>query len=166
VGHRDCTYVIFDADADMWAYGYMKGWKNADWVEFSFTDAHDVRPMTDRADDEAYIKAVLRKRFASSRQSIVLIGENTRYLYRFVRWEIEVALELELAIIGVNLNRRREMDPEPCPPVLRNEYAVHVPFKASIVRYALNWFPAEHARRGAQRGPRAYPPEVYASLGL
>jgi hypothetical protein len=166
MGHRDRTYVIFDAGNDMWAYGYMKGWHVSEYVDFTFDDAHDLERLTDRAEDEAYIKGKLRERFRASRQAIVLVGASTRHLFKFVRWEMQVALELNVAIIAVNLNDRRSMDEESCPAILRDEYVVHVPFKAAIIRYALDQFPAEHANRGTERGPRSYPASIYSSLGL
>jgi hypothetical protein len=43
MAYRNKTYVIFDADNDMWAYGYMKGWKSNENLDFNFHDAHDLR---------------------------------------------------------------------------------------------------------------------------
>jgi hypothetical protein len=69
-------------------------------------------------------------------------------------------------VIAVNPNGLRVMDPDRCPPILRNEYVLHVPFKAAIIRYALDQFPAENANRGSERVPRSYPAHIYGSLGL
>jgi hypothetical protein len=57
--------VIFDGDNDMWAYGYKRGWKENDRIEFNFDDAHDIRPLTDRASEET-IKQRLRERMANA----------------------------------------------------------------------------------------------------
>ena len=165
MGHRDLTYVIFDAGNDMWAYGYMKGWKVSEHVDFDFEDAHDLEPLTDRAEDETYIKGKLRERFRAARQAVVLVGDGTKYLYKFVRWELQVALELNLAIIAVNLNGLRKMDPDRCPAILRDEYVLHVPFRAAVIRYALDQFPAEHANNGAERLPRSIRTESTALSG-
>ena len=51
------VYVAFDGDNDKWAYGFMKGWKTNDRVDFDFEDAHDLDEMTSRAQNEAYVKA-------------------------------------------------------------------------------------------------------------
>lgn len=56
------------------------------------------------------IKRQLRARFANSKDFIVLIGEKTKNLMRFVRWEMEVAMNLGLPIIAVNLNGSRQQD--------------------------------------------------------
>ena len=167
MSHRDRTYVIFDGDHDIWAYGYMKGWKANDRVDFDFVDAHDLAPLTARAENETYIKNRLRERLEKSTQVVVLIGENTRNLYKFVRWEIELALALDLPIVAVNLNGQRRLDEDRCPPLLRPADAVHVSFNLAIIRQALDHFPTERqARRRGEGGPRHFGEDVYSRLGL
>ena len=166
MGYRNKTYVIFDGDNDIWAYAYMKGWNQIEHIEFDFYDAHDLQPLTDRASEET-VRARLRQRLSNSKQAIVLIGESTRHLFKFVRWEIETALDLDFPIIGVNLNGSRKYDAELCPPILRDKYAVHVPFKAKIIQYALDHFPDEYAKRDVSAGGnRLYNDSVYTRLGL
>jgi len=129
VGYRNKTYVIFDGDKDIWAYGYMKGWKSNENMDFNFHDAHDIRRLTDRASDET-VRATLRQRFANAKQAIVLVGESTKDLRKFVPWEIDIAQKLDLPITVVNLNGYRRMDSARCPVALRKWPAVHVEFKA------------------------------------
>ena len=161
------TYVIFDGDKDRYAYAFMKGWKANDRVEFDFRDAHDIGPMTGRAEDEAYVKSELRKRMKASSQVVVLVGESTKYLRKFVGWEIDLALEFGLPIIVVNLNEKREMDSDSCPVRLRTGYVVHVAFKRAIIKYALENFPAEFAARDRSlTGSRHYSDDVYRRVGL
>jgi len=166
MSYRNKTYVIFDGDNDMWAYAYMKGWKVNERVDFDFHDAHDLRPLTDRASKET-VRSRLRLRFANAKQAIVLIGEHTRYLYKFVRWELEVAQELDLPIVAVNLNGSRLFDPDRCPPMLRDKFVVHVSFNVGIIRHALDNFPAEYFRRLPTDGVnRHYGVSTYEELGL
>lgn len=161
------TYVIFDGDKDKWAYAFMRGWTVNDRVEFDFKDAHDVGQMTPRAQDEAYVKSQLRIRMKASNQVIVLVGESTKNLHKYVGWEIDLALELGLPIIVVNLNDRRQLDSERCPVPLRKGYIVHIGFKRAIIKYALENFPMEYYRRSASDvSDRYYNPQLYASLGI
>lgn len=60
--------------------------------------------MTSRAQNEDYVKSKLRDRMRQSTAVMVLIGNSTKNLFRFVRWELELALTLGLPIIAVNLN--------------------------------------------------------------
>jgi MTH538 TIR-like domain (DUF1863) len=167
MAYRNKTYVIFDGDNDIWAYRFMHGWIAREHIDFNFHDAHDLgSELTDRASEET-IKRRLRERFSSAKQVIVLIGERTKFLYRFVRWELEVAVDLKLPIIAVNLNDKRICDFELCPPVIRDEFVVHVPFKANAIQLALDNFPDEHANRSPyDHGPRWYGEDVYRQLGI
>ena len=160
------TYVIFDGDNDMWAYAYMKGWNQNEHIDFNFYDAHDIRPLTDRAGENT-VKDALRERMASARQVIVLVGEHTKNLYRFVRWEIDLAMAKDLPIIIVNLNDKREYDPDRCPPILSRHYAVHISFQMKIIQRSLDNFPDFYAKRDpTATGPLYYKDSVYSQLGL
>lgn len=167
MSYRDRTYVIFDGDNDKWAYARMKGWKTLENIDFDFKDAHEVYPMTVRAENERYIKSNLTKRFREAAQVIVLIGEKTKNLYKYVKWELEVTLELDLPIITVNLNGMRSLDDNLCPPIIKDKYVVHIPFKMKIIKYALDNFPSEYRRRNKNEdGPRIYNDSIYKELGL
>lgn len=167
MSYKDKTYVIFDGDNDKWAYARMKGWNALENIDFNFEDAHDVYAMTSRANDEDYIKANLKKRFNDASQVIVLIGESTKNLYKYVRWELDVALGLDLPIIAVNLNGKRNQDNLLCPPIIKDKYVVHIPFKMKIIKYSLDNFPSEYRRRqSTDTGPRYYNDSVYEKLGL
>lgn len=165
MGYRNKTYVIFDADNDMWAYGYMKGWKQNKNIDFNFHDAHDLNTITNMSSEEN-TKRKLRERFSSAKQAIVLIGESTKNLYRFVRWEIEVCQRLELPIVAVNLNKMRRYDPDRCPPILRDADAVHVSFNARIIKHALDNFCVNYDNYKGKGDNWHYKEQVYKDLGL
>lgn len=166
--HTDPSYVIFDGDNDGWAYRFMRGWKANERIDFNFLDAHDLDSMTSLAQSEAYVKGNLKERMRQSSAVIALIGEKTKNLYRFVRWELELALELELPIIAANLNESRQQDAN-CPPIIRDQCVVHVPFKMRAIRFALDNWPDEYRRMSAADrggGARHYGSQIYANLGL
>ena len=166
MSYRNKTYVIFDGDNDLWAYAFMKGWKENENIDFNFYDAHDIRPLTDRATEET-IRERLRERMASAKQVIVLVGEQTKNLYKFVRWEIDLAMKKDLPIVVVNLNGKRGHDPDLCPTILKEHYAAHVAFKMKIIQYALDNFPDEYDKRDkSATGPRYYNDSIYTKLGL
>ncbi|RVD25844.1 MULTISPECIES: TIR domain-containing protein [unclassified Mesorhizobium] len=168
MAYSDPTYVIFDGDEDAWAYRFMKGWNASENVSFEFANAHDLDNMTSRAQDEDYVKRNLRNRMNGSSQVLVLIGEKTKNLFRFVRWEMELALDLDLPIIAANLNGSRQQDAS-CPPIIRDKCVVHVPFKMKAIKHALANWPSEfHRLSNAQRGDgaRSYGESTYRDLGL
>jgi len=157
-------YVVFDGDEDRWAYEYMRGWKSNRNIEFDFVDAHDLDQMTSRASSEEYVKSNLRKRMKESFAVVIIVGEKTKNLFKYVRWEIDLAIELQLPIIVVNLNNRNGIDNVLCPPILKSACAVHIPFKLAAIKHAAAQFPSEFSRlTAAQRaqGARNYSDESY-----
>jgi hypothetical protein len=90
---------------------------------------------------------------------IMLIGEDTKWKYKYVRWEAEVAIEKGCTVIGVNLNGMRVLHSERCPKIIRDIGAMFVPFRARIIAHALqNYIMGEN-------GWFYYPDSVYRSLG-
>ena len=165
--YRNKTYVCFDGDSDIHYYWLMKAWKQNDGLHFNFFNAHDLNTARDTS-LEASIKRQLRIRLANSKVLVVLIGERTRYLYRFVRWEMEEAIGLGMPLIGVNLNGLRQQDPIRCPPIMRDELAVYVSFNAAILQHALeNWGESHRLfRQQGQSGAYYYKKSTYDGLGL
>lgn len=136
---RNKTYVCFDADTDIWAYGRMKGWKALDTIDFDFDNAHELNNLRDGSTEDT-IKPKLRARLKETKIMLVIVGENTKNLHRFVRWEQEVALSMNIPIVAVYLNGSTKRDNEVCPPIIRDELVLHVPYKLATVRWAIdNW---------------------------
>lgn len=154
--YRNKTYICFDGDNDMHYYRLMTAWHANDNFTFNFHNAHDLNFARDSSQEES-IKRQLRERFSNSKLLIVLIGDRTKYLTKFVKWEMEVALKLNLPIIGVNLNGSKQQD-NLCPPTIRDELAVYVPFGAKYIEQAMNNWPLSHAnyKRQGLSGPYYY----------
>jgi hypothetical protein len=166
VAYRNKTYVCFDGDTDMSYYRLMQAWHQNDRSEFGFFNAHDINSARDTSSEES-IKRQLRQRLLNTKVFVVLIGANTRYLVKFVRWEMEQALSLGLPVIGVNLNGNRQQDPDRCPPIIRYELALHISYGPKILQYALENWPASHEklRNEGKKGPFHYPSSVYTQMG-
>lgn len=165
MGYRNKTYIIFDGDNDMWAYAYMKGWKSKKNIDFDFHDAHDLNTITNMSSEDN-TKRKLRERFSNAKQAIVCIGDSTKNLYRFVRWEIEVCHNLGLPIVAVNLNGDRSINVDKCPPILREKDAVHVSFNARIIKYAMDNFCENYRDYKGQGKNWNYGEKIYKDLGL
>ena len=166
MAYRNKTYVCFDGDEDMSYYRMMTAWSANQKMAFNFYNAHDLNTARDTSQEES-IKKQLRERFANSKALIVLIGEKTKLLRKFVKWEMEVALRLDLPIIAVNLDGSRYRT-DKCPPAIRDELVMYVPFAASIIQYAMDNWLASHIshRKAGDTGPYHYKSEVYKRLGL
>ena len=165
MAYTNKTYVCFDADTDMHYYRLMTAWKKNDRIEFNFHNAHEINNIRDGS-SEATIKARLRERLQNTKVLVVLIGEKTANLYKYVRWEIEWAIENDIPIVAVNLNKTKQMDPTYCPPILREKLAIHISFGQKIMDYALNTWPSSHAlhRKANETGPYHYTDSLYLKL--
>ena len=167
MAYKNKVYVSFDGDNDIHYYWLMKAWRQNDNTYFNFYDAHDLNTARDSSQEES-IKRQLRVRFQHTKTFVILIGQSTRYLYKFVRWEMEQALALDLPIIGVNLNGSRYQDTERCPPIIRDKLAIHISFNAAILQHALENWPGQYIifKRQRQSGPYHYKESLYETLGL
>ena len=165
--YRNKTYVCFDADNDIHYYRLMLAWKQNDNTDFQFYNAHDLNLLLPTSNEET-IKRKLRERLRNTKVFIVLVGESTQYLYKFVRWEMEQALGLDIPIIAVNLNGKRQIDENRCPPIIRDELVVHVSFNTRIVQHALETWKTEYdnLKHDGKSSARNYSLEVYENLGL
>ena len=123
---------------------------------------------------EETIKRKLRDRMSNSKIFVLLVGEGTRNLYKFVRWEIEQAIKSDLPIIVVNLPKtpggegKRSMDSDRCPKIARETLAIHVSFRSKILQHTLESWPNSHKslRNDGKIGPYYYKDKVYEDLGL
>ena len=123
------------SSTDLRCYWMMLAWKAYEHIDFDFADCQLEKEIN--SDDEAYIKRKCRERISMAGTFAVLIGNDTRTKHKYVRWEIEVAVEKKCRIIGINLDQSRRVNSSTCPPIIKNIGAIFVPFSPKIVAYAL-----------------------------
>lgn len=150
------TFVGFSS-TDINCYRLMQAWKANQRIDFNFADCQLDGEVN--SEDEAYIKRKCRERIDMAGTFAVLIGQDTRSKHRYVRWEMEVAIEKGCRIIGVNLDGSRFIVEATCPPIIRNIGAIFVSFSPKIVAYALENYQMH------DRGDWHYVDEVYKQLG-
>jgi len=164
MAYANKTYICFDADTDIHYYRLMTAWKEHEHIAFNFQNAHEINNLRDGSSEDT-IKRKLRERLQNTKVLVVLIGQNTRNLYKYVRWEIEYALENDIPIIAVNLNGSRRKD-NLCPPILNGDLAVFIPFGQKILDHALNNWVSSHAqlKKEGKTGAYYYEDTVYNNL--
>lgn len=165
--YKNKTYVAFDADSDIRYYRLMIAWKQSDKSDFNFYNAHDLIRIGQHSSEET-IKKNLRERLKNSKIFILLVGEKTKHLYKYVKWEIEQAIKLGMPIIVVNLSGKRSLDFDKCPAVIRDKLALHVSFNAKIIQLALEKWSKLHNlyTKQGKTGSYYYNDNVYSDLGL
>lgn len=138
-------------------YWLMLAWKENEKIDFNFTDCQLQKEID--SENEQYIKRLCRERINMAGKYIQLIGQDTRTKHKFVRWELEVAIEKKCTIIGVNLDMSRQRNSDTCPPLMNDIGALFIPFSPKIIAYAL----ANEVNEA--KGNFHYKPEIYQSLG-
>lgn len=151
------TAFVGFSSTDIQYYWLMLAWKANENIDFDFRDCQLSDDI--ESDDEAYVKSKCKKRITMASKFIQLIGKDTRYKYKYVRWEAEVAIEKGCTIIGVNLDGSRYMVEETCPPLIRDIGAIFVPFSPAIVQYAIE----NYVMQGSDN--YHYKESVYKKLG-
>jgi hypothetical protein len=134
--YKNKIYVAFDADNDIGWYRLLQAWSANMKIPFGLNDAHQINNIMPYS-NESTIKRKLMERLKNSKIFMILVGEQTKYLYKYVRWEIVMAIKLKLPIIVVNLNQRHYFDFFNCPPILRNVEAQHISFNLLFIQAAL-----------------------------
>lgn len=150
------TFVGFSS-ADIHYYHLMLAWKKNEHIDFNFANCQLEQEIN--SEDEAYIKLKCRERIEMAGTFIALIGQDTRSKHKYVRWEMEVAIEKKCRIVGVNLDGARQMVDSTCPPIIKDIGAIFVPFSPQIVAYALENFEMK------DKGNWRYKDEFYKQLG-
>ena len=150
------TFVGFSS-TDIHYYRLMLAWKENEYIDLNFANCQLAQEIN--SEDEAYIKRKCRERIDMAGTFAVLIGQDTRSKHKYVRWEMEVAIEKKCWIIGINLDKSRRVVDATCPPIIRNIGAIFVPFSPKIVAYAL-----ENYRMGANDDFH-YKDHIYTQLG-
>lgn len=150
------TFVGFSS-TDIHCYRLMLAWKENQHIDFDFTNCQLGNEIN--SENEAYIKGKCRERINMAGTFAVLIGQDTRSKHKYVRWEMEVAIEKKCRIIGINLDGSRQVVDATCPPIIKNIGAIFVPFSPKIVAYAL-----EHYKMHPNNNYH-YSAEIYSQLG-
>jgi hypothetical protein len=150
------AFVGFSS-TDINSYRLMLAWKAHEHIDFNFTDCQLTSSIN--SENEQYIKALCRERINMAGKFVQLIGTDTRSKHKYVRWELEVAIEKGCTIIGVNLDQSRFIVPETCPPLMNDIGAIFVPFSPKIIAYALENAAIE------KKGNWHFKDEIYKQLG-
>lgn len=150
------TFVGFSS-TDIHYYRLMLAWKASEHIDFDFTNCQLSSEIN--SENEAYIKSKCRERINLAGTFAVLIGQDTKSKHKYVRWEMDVAIEKKCRIIGINLDKSRRVVDATCPAIIRDIGAIFVPFSPKIIAYAL-----ENYKMNSNNDYH-YKDEVYNQLG-
>lgn len=140
MAYRNKTYVCFDADEDMDYYNLLKAWNKNEDFDFLIYNAHELNNLREGSKEET-IKRKLKERLNNSKLMLVLVGKNTKYLYKYVRWEIEQALKLNIPIVCINITGY-SIDfvyDTYYPTILKDKLTLFINFKKEEIEKSIYW---------------------------
>lgn len=113
----------------------MQGWAKNEHIPFNFYNCQLKEAI--KSDNPDYIKRRCRRRIKMASKFILLIGSDTHTKERFVKPEVEAAIEKKCAIIGVNLDQSWRPSPRLTPSFMCNIGAIFVPYSPGIIQHTL-----------------------------
>jgi hypothetical protein len=108
----------------------MQAWVKNEHLPFNFYNCQLKEAIN--SDDPDYIKRRCRRRIKLASKFILLIGSDTYTKERFVKPEVEAAVEKNCAIIGVNLDQSWKVNSKLTPSFMRNIGALFIPFSPAL----------------------------------
>jgi hypothetical protein len=149
------VYCCFDANTegdipvnnDIKYFNLFKAWKNNPNIDFDFFNVHEEYKIPKKyleEDNEAKIKEYLTKRLDITQVFVVIVGEHTANLFKYVRWEIAKALEKNIPIVAINISGENGRDDKYCPAIIRDELVLHVPFDLEKIKTAISIWPQNY----------------------
>lgn len=164
---QEKIYVAYDAANDHDFYEQMQEWVQSDETPFNFINGYEFAKQIDKVNDDV-LKAKIFERMNESSVCVLLIGKATKSFRRFVKWQIEYAINSGKPIIAININGIRSVDYDRCPTILKKNLSIHIASQAPILEYALLNWPASHQKHCEQEKKFTcrYSNDVYDELNL
>lgn len=162
------VYIVFDGKNDLQYYQEMQGWVQSDGLKFNFIDGLEFASKIDKLPDEE-VKALIKEKINLTEVFVLLVTKNTKRYRKFIRWQVEAALELQKPIIIVNVNKIRSVDYDRIPIVFRRKnLSLHITFQAPIFEFALERWPESHYQHLEKKeiNTYRYSQQVYEKLNL
>jgi hypothetical protein len=164
MGYRNTTFVMFDSDADGWAWRFMQGWNSFAGVQFDLYGQTDVDQLRRRMKPNEF-QIEFETLMSHTAQAVVLVGDSAPSTHNL--WDLQACIMRDMPVVVANLDGGCRPNRELCPPQLLGRCVIHVPFQIGAVRYAMDEF-CERYTHHRDRGliDAYYPQKLYDRLGL
>lgn len=164
--YKSKVFVAFDGEADLQFYNKMKEFKDSNNESFDLINCYDFKSKFDKVSDEI-LKVEIHKRMSEAQVIVVFVSKTTKSMRRFIKWQVDYAVNNNFPIIAMNLNQIKSVDFDLIPTVLkRSTLSVHIPFNEKIFELALENWPKTHKSlfMKEKKGTFRYPLSVYESI--
>jgi hypothetical protein len=147
MANRTGTYVAFDGlgetdptSSDFRYYGTIQAWSKNSNIEFNFINSHDKTYAVRDSSLKATLYARIQERLRASKNMLVILTKDTRYIGSVLSYEIEQAIDnykipLIIAYPGYsticNVDNLSNLWPKALAERIANTgiEAIHIPFR-------------------------------------
>ena len=160
-------FVAYEGTTDLEFANEIKNWVDKEKNPYDLFDALDELKLIDKMDDDK-LKMNMQNNMSSADLFVVVIGPKTKSFRKFVRWQVEYAVNSGKPVIAINLNGIRSVDFDRCPTFLKKNLSMHITAQNEIFEYALENWPQSHYQKFAKEDHKTYryTTDVYDKLGL
>ena len=173
MAYNEKIYVAYDGKNDSVFFKQMIKWQQSNNQPFEFFDAFDLSLEIEKIKEidrfkEENLKKMLQDRMSEAKVCLLIVSKTTKSYRKFIRWQIEYAINKDMPIIALNVNGIRSVDYDRCPTVLKKNLSLHITFQPEIVEYALDRWPESHQKHREKKHLHTirYSEKVYEKLGL
>lgn len=165
--HYGTIYVAFDGDNDIEAYNKVKSFRTQENIPFDLIDGYEFYSQIDKVDDDVLKEQVLNK-VKQAKIVVVLMGKTTKSMRKYIRWQVEGAINMGKPVIVVNENNIRAVDFDRCPALIKKALTLHISFNELIFECAVSYWPKMHSEftEKGKKGMFKFPQSVYSYYGL
>lgn len=161
------VYLAFDGINDLEPYNQIHEWEFSNNEKLTFIDGLDLYKQLDKTNDEI-LKNLVRERMKLASICVLLVNKTTKSFRRFIRWQIEYAINNNMPIIAINVNGIRSVDYDRIPTILKKNLAIHIAFQPKILEFAIDNWPDSYQQHVLKEVKNSfkYTEDVYNELGL
>lgn len=182
MSYRTGTYVAFDGlgkkdptQSDFRYYATIQAWCANKNIEFKITNSHEKTYAVKDSSSKETLYSRIRQRLQVSKQMLVILTKDTRYIGSVLSYEIEQAVDnyklpLIIAYPGydyvLNVEAYRNLWPKALIDRIDGYtiQAIHIPFKKVCLLDAISRFSVNG--ESLKGGKTYYTKEVYKRWGL
>ncbi|MFA6661851.1 MAG: TIR domain-containing protein [Bacilli bacterium] len=165
MSYKGKIYVICHETFDVKAYNKLKDMRQTDDSQFNFIDSLSLSVQLNVLNDEE-LKLLLYKNMDEADIVLILLSKKVKSMRKFVKWQVEYAINQEMPIICINNSPLRSMDYSITPTKLKKRRSLFISYDSEVLELAcMNWVQSnkKHSDMG-ENIPYCYDKAVYDEL--
>lgn len=165
MSYKGKIYVICHETFDVAAYDKLKDMKQTDDSQFDFVDSLTLSVQLDVLNDEE-LKSLLYKNMDEADIVLILLSKKVKSMRKFVKWQVEYAINQGMPIICMNNSPLRSIDYSITPTKLKKKRSLYISYDSKVLELAcINWVQSNKKHNDMEENiPYCYDKSVYDAL--